>query len=447
MRIAFLSDTEWVLDPYDGVIREEIRALLDGEFEIEFPEDAHLRIRGSDSDAQSLLDSLLARPDTDLIVALGPGSTHALAQHPALSKPCFGTTVIERELQGFPLTDAGTSRQTNLTYLVDDLPLSEILAGTSIEHSDKVVKRIEEKMQAEFMSQGDSGPGIVDWVTYVGEGGPRFNLGYNAEQPASFVAAMLINADSREAILDTAPRLEDWCNETFPNPKATVRALQSGPSSWPPVQVQISGRELGPLFDIVDSVKEKLLSLEGTRLIDDDWGAEAKKLVVHIDQVRARRAGLSSQDVAVSLQSYLSGIDATEFREGEELIPITLRSSVRGRTEIGELESINVASQSSGASVPLKQIADVEAVWEPGVIRRRDRLRTVTVEAAPTSGITAADINAQLQPWLEQQSETWEHGYSGRFADGLLPLWLGGGPMFEPMATRCARTSGGGHCP
>lgn len=288
--------------------------------------------------------------------------------------------------------------------------------GTSIEHTDAVVQRIEQKIQADFMSQGDDGPGIVDWITYVGEGGPRFNLGYNAEQPASFVAAMLINADSREAILETAPRLEDWSNESFPNLKATVRPLQSGPSSWPPVQIQISGRELGPLFAIVDSVKEKLLSLEGTRLIDDDWGAEAKKLVVHIDQVRARRSGLSSQDVAVSLESYLSGIDATEFREAEELIPITLRSSIRGRTEIGELESINVASQSSGASVPLKQIADVEAVWEPGVIRRRDRLRTVTVEAAPKSGVTAADINAQLQPWLEEQSTQWEYGYRWRFA-------------------------------
>jgi multidrug efflux pump subunit AcrB len=67
-----------------------------------------------------------------------------------------------------------------------------------------------------------------------------------------------------------------------------------------------------------------------------------------------------------------------------------------------------------GASVPLKRIVGVEAVWEPGVIRRRDRLRTVAVEAAPTSGITAADINAQLQPWLERQIETWESGYRWR---------------------------------
>jgi len=301
--------------------------------------------------------------------------------------------------------------------------------GTAIEHTDSVVRAIEEKIRAEFavstlndegVAAKDTGEesvdGIVDWVTYVGEGGPRFNLGYNAEQPASFVAAMLINANSRSAVSEIAPQIEDWANGQFPDLKATVRPLQSGPASWPPIQIKVSGREIGPLFEIVDSIKQKLGSLEGTRLIDDDWGAQSKKLVVRIDQVRARRAGLTSQDVAVSLQSYLSGLDATEFREGEELIPITLRSSVRGRTEIGDLESINVSSQSSGASVPLKQIADVEVVWEPGVIRRQDRLRTVTVEAAPKSGFTTAEINAQLGPWLDETSANWDYGYSWKFS-------------------------------
>ncbi len=288
--------------------------------------------------------------------------------------------------------------------------------GTAIEHTNRVVEEFESKIDSDFRAGPERAEGIVDWITYVGEGGPRFTLGYNGAQPAPFVAALLINASSRSAVVDTAPKLEDWANSRFPGLKATVRPLQSGPSSWPPIQIQVSGREIGPLFAIVDQIKAELRSIEGTRLIDDDWGARAKKLVVRIDQSRARRAGLTSKDVAVSLQSYLSGIDATEFREGEELIPITLRSTVRGRTDIGDLEGINVASQSTGSAVPLKQIADVEAVWQPGVIKRRDRLRTVTVEAAPQSGITAASINGVLAPWLDDVSNDWGYGYSWRFA-------------------------------
>ncbi len=127
VRIAILSDSAWVLEPYDAVVREEIHALLDGEFEIEFPNDANVHAESSTARAGELLDSLLARSDVDMIVALGPRSTQVLARHPNLEKPCFGSTVIERELQGFPITPKGSSGRRNLTYLVDDLPLAEKL--------------------------------------------------------------------------------------------------------------------------------------------------------------------------------------------------------------------------------------------------------------------------------------------------------------------------------
>jgi multidrug efflux pump subunit AcrB len=138
--------------------------------------------------------------------------------------------------------------------------------------------------------------------------------------------------------------------------------------------------------------------------------------VVRIDQARARRAGLTSRDIAISLGAYLSGLEATEFREGEELIPIVLRAAAHGRNALGDLESINVSSQGTGTVVPLKQVADVEPVWEAGIIRRRDRLHTVTVEAATERGVTAAEINAQLEPWLDEISQDWPFGSRWRFA-------------------------------
>ncbi|MEM7412868.1 MAG: efflux RND transporter permease subunit [Myxococcota bacterium] len=288
--------------------------------------------------------------------------------------------------------------------------------GTAIEHTAEATTRIESYIQENLRVDASRSEGVTDWVTYVGDGGPRFTLGYNSEESAPYIAAMLINATNRETSIEAGRALETWANESFPGLKATVRPLQTGPGGWPPIQIEIAGRELDPLFAIVDEVKQQLRETPGTRLIDDDWGAQAKKLVIRIDQERARRAGLTSQDVAVSLQSYLSGLEATDFREGEELIPITLRSAVRGRADLGALESINVSSQASGTAVPLKQIADVEPVWEPGIIRRRDRLRTVTVEAAPTAGVTSAEIVGSLAPWLEARSAEWPQGYAFRFA-------------------------------
>ena len=138
--------------------------------------------------------------------------------------------------------------------------------------------------------------------------------------------------------------------------------------------------------------------------------------MVRIDQARARRAGLTSNDIAVSLQTELTGVEATEFREGVELIPITIRAAGKRVRDLTTLESINVYSQSTGLFVPLKQVADIEVVWEPGVIKRRNRLRAITVEAAPTSGTTSAEIVAALEPWLEAKNDAWPDDLSWRIS-------------------------------
>jgi multidrug efflux pump subunit AcrB len=120
---------------------------------------------------------------------------------------------------------------------------------------------------------------------------------------------------------------------------------------------------------------------------------------------------VTSQDIAISLQTFLSGLEATEFREGDELIPVTLRSVAAERQDIGKLESLNVYAQATGRSVPLKQVADVELVFQPSVIRRYNRLRTVTVEAGTTSGVTATDVTGRLLPWVDDQKSRWGLGY------------------------------------
>lgn len=257
--------------------------------------------------------------------------------------------------------------------------------------------------------------GVTNWASFIGQGAPRYVLPYAPEQPNPAYAYLLVNTTSRPVVDEIMPRVERFGLDNFPDLKITARPIPLGPPAWPPVAVRISGRDSEVLFDIVDQVKARLHGIPGTKLIDDDWGARSKKLVVDVDQPRALRAGVSSQDIAVSLQSFLSGIVTTEFREGDEIIPVTLRSVAAQRNKLDRLESLNVYSQSSGLSVPLKQVADVRLEWQPSTILRRTRLRTVTVEAGTEPGVTAADVNAQLRPWLDELKAGWGPGYDWEF--------------------------------
>ncbi|MHC4846466.1 MAG: efflux RND transporter permease subunit, partial [Planctomycetota bacterium] len=132
-------------------------------------------------------------------------------------------------------------------------------------------------------------------------------------------------------------------------------------------------------------------------------------------QARARRAGVTNQDVAVSLQALLSGFEVTQYREGDEIIPVTMRSVSSDRHDLGNIEALNVFSQLTGRSVPLKQVADTRVVWEPSDVFRRDRLRTVTVRAQVHPGTTAASVFGALKPWLEEESAGWPFGHFWAF--------------------------------
>ena len=291
----------------------------------------------------------------------------------------------------------------------------EMPIGTPIERTEAMVASLEEFITDELRVNDDRAEGIVNWASFVGQGPPRYTMTYSPKMASPEYAMMLINTTSYDIVEDLIPRIERFCLENFPDVIPDVRMLLNGPPVQDPIEIRISGSDEQKVFALVDAVKQHMSGVPGLKNISDNWGPRTKKLAVNIDQSRARRAGLTSRDVAVSLQTVLSGFQTTEYREGDELIPVTLRSVQADREDIGKLESLNIFSQLSGQSVPLKQVADIEVVWQPSKILRRDRLKTVTVSSQIEGEITALAIFDQLDVWLEQADDDWPLGYRWEF--------------------------------
>lgn len=287
----------------------------------------------------------------------------------------------------------------------------EMPLGTSIERTEEVARSVNDFIGEELRVSEDRPRGVINWGTWVGEGAPKFELSYNPEPPSPNYAFMLVHTTSREDLLELIPDLEAYAQESFPDLDVTIHPLGLGPPIEIPIEVRVSGEDTETLFGLVDRVRSHLRSIPGTKSVRDNWGMRTKKLVVRIDEARALRAGVTNEDVAVSLQTVLTGIETTQFREKDEVIPVTLRSVAADRHDLGKLETLNVYSQANGTSVPLLQVADVEVEWEPSRIYRRDRLRTVTVESDVQSDTTAAAVTAQVAPWLQDESKRWDLGY------------------------------------
>ncbi len=334
------------------------------------------------------------------------GSLLGFLRFPALS--LAGVLVVFfLALQGFRYVPQSFFPDSDQPMFTAEVKLA---SGAAIEQTAYVARQIDQFIAGELIA-GPDRPGVTNWTTYVGEGAPRFYLSYSPDPPTPELAFFLFNVDDYRAMPELVRKLRRFCEENFPDVQITGQALPKGPIVKSPIEIRVSGRESDKLFALVDQIRAKLERVPGTLNIEDNWGFRTKKIMVDVDQARTRRAGLSSQDVAVSLQSLLSGIEISQYREDDKTIPIVLRSVAGDRQDIGKLEQLNVYSQATGRSVPLQQIADVRLVWEPPKILRRDRLRTVTVSSKLEPGVTAAEVEAQFVGWLEEQSRSWEPGY------------------------------------
>ena len=120
--------------------------------------------------------------------------------------------------------------------------------------------------------------------------------------------------------------------------------------------------------------------IPGVLDVRSNWENKVVKTVITVDQARARRAEVTSRDVAYSLESHLSGVKVTEYREADEAIPVLIQSVDEERDTIGDLRNLTIYSSTGGTAVPGTQVAGGVSTWELSRISHRNQMRTLTVE-------------------------------------------------------------------
>jgi multidrug efflux pump subunit AcrB len=253
--------------------------------------------------------------------------------------------------------------------------------GTSIEATDAVTKRVEAWLRLQPESK------IV--TTYVGGGASRFWLAYNPELPdPSFAKIITLTATetARDALM---ARLRTEIAAGLA-PEARVRASQLvfGPYSHFPVSFRVMGPDEDTLRGIADQVQTVMRDNPNTREVNRDWGERSPALRFVLDQARLQLIGLTPADVGAELQALLSGTPVTQVRDDIRTVDLTARSSGPQRLDPEKFNDLTLMNR-DGRPIPLGQIGHVEIVPEDPILRRRDRVPTITIQS---------DIDETLQP-------------------------------------------------
>ena len=291
----------------------------------------------------------------------------------------------------------------------------EMPLGTPIEATDAVAKKIDTFISNEIQINETRKDGVIKWATFIGNGPPRAEFGNPGGGGTPQAIFIMFETTTHEDIFRWIRPIEKFCLLNFPDLEVLVDQYGSAAGAGTPVEVRLYGKDIDKVFAVADGLKDELRKIQGTKTVKDSWGPRAKKLLVKVNEARARRAGVTNYDVATTLQGALTGLVISEFREDDKVIPIVLRSESKYRKDIGKLESLNIYSKATGKLVTLRQVADIEVVWEPSGIFRRDRLKTVSVTCKLDPDVTAASVEAQITPWLEERTKDWGRGYSYEF--------------------------------
>ena len=289
--------------------------------------------------------------------------------------------------------------------------------GTAIEHTARVMSDIDRFIAEELMMKeedkadgGRADGAILNWSAWIGQGAPRYTLGLNPGSSDPGVVNLLINTTDHLVIPRTIARIQSYARERHPDLDVQLRKIENGVPIPYPIEVRAGGGDVDRLYELIAPIRDWLLDHPGVHSVKDDWGLRTKKLLINVDRERALRAGVTNDDVAISLKSSLSGIELSQLREADSLIPITMRSGLTDRADIDRLRTMPVYAP-GGGTVPLEQVADIELAWQPAIIKRRDRNRTVAVQARLRPGVPAAEVNREFLPWLEEQTASWPRGY------------------------------------
>lgn len=127
--------------------------------------------------------------------------------------------------------------------------------------------------------------------------------------------------------------------------------------------------------------------------VRSDWRERAAKLTPQYNREWARWANVSREDLANSTKRAFDGRTIGLYREQDSLIPIILRHNQDERDNVGGLDVIQVQGGQRTETVLLSQVTDgVPLAWEDPLIQRRDRRRTITVQANPVEGATLPSL-------------------------------------------------------
>ncbi|EHQ28881.1 efflux RND transporter permease subunit [Mucilaginibacter paludis] len=266
-------------------------------------------------------------------------------------------------------------------------------SGYNLAQTDSVIKGMERIMRKDER--------VVNYTSFIGTSSPRFHTVYAPNLSAKNYAQILVNTTSDKATEEMIAEYTHKYSNIFPS--AYVRMKQLNMAGAPaPIEVRISGDNIQNLKAIGDKVIAIGKKNSQVTWVRTDYNEMEEGVKLDIKTQELARLGLTKSDVANTIAMNTDGIKATSVWEGNYQIDVKIKAPRASRTSTSNLMELNIPSQQTNSTVPLRQVASIASDWHDGEVVRRNSIRTLTVRMDVAQHAVANSVLAAMQPEIEK---------------------------------------------
>jgi multidrug efflux pump subunit AcrB/outer membrane protein TolC len=266
--------------------------------------------------------------------------------------------------------------------------------GTRIEATDAAIARIERTLAGEKL--------VSHYASFVGQSAPRFYYNVSPQQPDAAYGQFIVNTTDERATPGLVARLRGSLARVAPEALVIVKELQQGVQMEAPVEIRISGPDIGELKSLGQRVEGFLHEIPATEFVHNDYRNDSYFVDVDIDNETANRVGITNASVSRLLFGAFDGMPVSTYWEGDRPVDLVLRLAPERRQTFEDVGGAYVTSQLTHRSVPIRSFATLKPEWETSRIVRRNGVRTLTVRSFCRHGAYASQILSAMAPKLKE---------------------------------------------
>ncbi len=287
--------------------------------------------------------------------------------------------------------------------------------GTSLQETDRIMGKFE---QAAFKLPKSDVRTVISNVGLM-QGNEEWLIKKNVAQ----VILELVPLENRErSVDDVIAEFRSKTKDISGPTSVEFQKISGGPPVGKPISIKVQGKYLDQIKAASLALQDSIRTIDGALDIFDDFPPGKQEIRIRVDEEKAAMFGFTKQFVSLNVRSAFDGIEAGEFRDGDDEIDIIIKYAVSSRSSVEDVLNLRLTNP-AGQTVALRDMVYFDI--KPGAVKisRYDQERTIMVLGDIDEQVITLDkVNAQIADFfapLEQQFPGINFEIGGQFEEFL----------------------------